>query len=489
MEDKHIVTIDLGTEKLGVSVATIDDNRKITLAYYNEFPSAGIKHSRVSNPSLLASCLKDALSKVESVMHIRISEVMVNIQRYGVRQLDCNVNARTTNGTNVSEADIDLLDSMAWDMRDSLEKDEEIVACIAQSYDLDNGEINVSPDEVVGMWSENICCHYRLYAIKQVAVNIIDNAFKDSGIINVRKVFVPDAVGACVLSENEKQAGAALIDLGAGATSVSIFQGGVLKHYGAIPFGGNNITYDIANLCGISETLAENIKMAYGGCMPERLGTLGEKKLRIMNKLDNSRREISVKYLSEIITARQREIIDAILYEIQASGYADRLKNGVVLTGGGASMLNIGTFIKELSGYNTKVGGTSRDMFQAEDTIFFSLGASQSSGLLRKYSVTETAGCETFTETPAKEEAVTGPAPQQEPQQGIPQDPVIEENGTNEGQLFGGFFGGFFGQKMAKEAKKKRPATVQKPVQNTAEPQEAMRQNEGLFNFGEDEEV
>ncbi len=396
MEEKHIVTIDLGTEKLGISVATIDCNRKVSLTYYNEFDSDGIKHSRVSNPSKLSVSLKKALALVEKAKRIRISEVMVNVQRYGIRQLECKITAATGNGMNVSDSDLELMDNMVWESRENIAPDEEIVACVAQSYDLDGGEINVAPDEVVGMCSENITGKYKVYAVKQNNINVIDNAFRDSGVINVRKVFVPDHTGMGILSDNEIQGGCALIDLGAGASSVSIFSGGVLRHYGAIPFGGKNITGDIANVCGITEKLAENIKMAFGGCMPDRLGINGEKKLRITSTLDNSRREVSVKYLSEIITARQREIIEALLYEIQLSGYADKLKNGIVVTGGGASMLNICTFIREVSGYNAKVGAASRDRFEAQDETFFSLGASMSAGLIRKYSATETSGCESL---------------------------------------------------------------------------------------------
>lgn len=492
MEDKHIVTIDLGTDKIGVSVATVDDNRKVSLSYYNEFAVDGIKHSRVSNPSRLAVKLKEALGKVEAAMRINITEVMVNVQRYGVRQLDARKSGTTANGTNVSEADIELLDSMVWEDRESIAQDEEIVACVPQSYDLDFGEINVSPEEVVGMCTQNITGKYKVYTVKQSVITVLDNAFKDTGIINVRKVFVPDTVGECVLSENERQGGVALIDLGAGASSVSIFCGGTLKHYGAIPFGASNITYDIANVCGISETLAENIKLAYGGCMPDRLGTLGDKKLRISNKLDGSRREVSVKYLSEIITARQKEIIEALLFEIQESGYAEKLKNGVIITGGGASMMNICTMIKEMSGYNTKVGGTSRDIFSSEDGTFFSLGATMSSGLLRKYSMAETSGCQPLEEEKKQEEQ---PVTQQEivtPEPG-PTEEYFEEEEEQDApaSLFGpikNLFGGL-GQNQKEQKKKKASQPRAKKVTIESEQSESEDLFGGKGFFGEDEEV
>ncbi len=392
MAEKHIVTIDLGTEKLGVSVAVIDDDQKLSVVYYDEFASDGIKHSRVSNPKKLAAKLKEVISQIQEELHIHVTEVMVNVQRYGIRQFDHEEIMDSSDGRSVSEADISLLNSMVMDCE--VAEDERIISCIAQSYDLDDDELNVDPCDVVGMNSRTIKGKYKVYALKKTALNNIETAFRECGVNLVHTVFVPDLIGAGVLSENEMQSGVALIDLGAGASSVSIFQGGVLRHYGSIPFGGNNITVDIQNVCGISLRLAENIKMAFGGCMPHRLGSLGEKKLRITNTVDKSNREVSVKYLSEIITAREGEILNALLYDIQQSGYADKLKSGVIVTGGGASMLNICHFIKDISGYNAKVAATSRDRFEADSDLFFNVGASMSCGLLRKYSLTDTMGCE-----------------------------------------------------------------------------------------------
>ena len=125
----------------------------------------------------------------------------------------------------------------------------------------------------------------------------------------------------------------------------------------AIPFGGKSITNDIDTECKIfSETLAENIKLAHGICMPEKLQNMNEKILRINIGTTAQYKDLPVKYLSEVITCRVQEIMEAILYEIQKSGFADRLLSGVVLTGGGANLANCGNFITELSGYSVRIG-------------------------------------------------------------------------------------------------------------------------------------
>ena len=152
--------------------------------------------------------------------------------------------------------------------------------------------------------------------------------------------------------------GVALIDIGAGVSSVTIFKGKIMRYYAAIPFGGNSITRDIKTECNFSFDLAENIKRAYGACMPGKLSAMGEKSIQIVDENDEPTAQVTVKYISEIISARMKEIIEALLYHIQASGYAseDILRAGVVVTGGGAEIVNCANYIKDLSGYSVKIG-------------------------------------------------------------------------------------------------------------------------------------
>ena len=150
--------------------------------------------------------------------------------------------------------------------------------------------------------------------------------------------------------------GVALVDFGAGCTSVSIYHGSIMRHYAAIPFGGKNITDDIKSEAQISAKLAENIKLAFGACMPDKLQSLSEKVIQIRSNSSEGDKSLSVKYLSEIITARVEEIMMAILYEIEISGFADRLRSGIVITGGVAQCANICNFINDISGYKVRTG-------------------------------------------------------------------------------------------------------------------------------------
>ncbi|MBR4756458.1 MAG: rod shape-determining protein, partial [Bacteroidales bacterium] len=186
----------------------------------------------------------------------------------------------------------------------------------------------------------------------------IDNVFNSMGIAIAKKYFTPGITARAVLKEEQMENGVALIDIGAGVSSVTIFKGKIMRYYAAIPFGGNSITNDIKSECNFSFALAENIKRAYGACMPNKLSALGEKSIQIVDENDIPTAQVTVKYISEIISARMKEIIEALLYHIQISGYAaeDILRAGVVVTGGGAELVNCANYIKELSGYSVKIG-------------------------------------------------------------------------------------------------------------------------------------
>ena len=138
-----------------------------------------------------------------------------------------------------------------------------------------------------------------------------------------------------------------------------------MRHYKSIPFGGKSITSDIKYECGFTEELAENIKMAFGACIPDKLQTLNEKIIQINDNENGSYEQLPVKYLSEIITSRANELINAILFQIQESGYSSKLRNGIVLTGGCANLVNFANMIKELSGYTVRIGYPLSQVFSS----------------------------------------------------------------------------------------------------------------------------
>ena len=358
MEERYIASVDLGTSKLAVCVARILGH-DVQVIYYKETPSEGIRYSYVNNPGKVENVLRDALSQAQQELKIKIQQVIVGLPRYYVRQENASASMDRTDPDNqIEEGEVRTLKSMAleeYPLSDS--KNEVIYGAVAQSFSTEDS-LNELENDIVGMTAEKLEGNFKVFiGSRRHSINI-DNVFNSMGIAIAKKYFTPGITARAVLKEEQMENGVALIDIGAGVSSVTIFKGKIMRYYAAIPFGGNSITRDIKTECNFSFDLAENIKKAYGACMPGKLSALGEKSIQIVDENDEPTAQVGVKYISEIITARMKEIIEALLYHIQASGYAseDLLRAGVVVTGGGAELVNCANYIKDLSGYSVKVG-------------------------------------------------------------------------------------------------------------------------------------
>lgn len=356
MEERYIASVDLGTSKLGLCVAKVT-GENVQILYYKETPAAGMRYGRILNPIKAAGPLRSAVEEAENALGIKILQVVIGLPRYGLTQETSSAKLERSDITScITQEEIDSIKSIALNSYPLDRPDkEEIYGAAAQSFSTDDS-LNCTEEDVVGMPSNILEGNFKVFVGGKKASGNIDTMLNSVGIAPARKYFLPAATADAVLSNEEKDNGVALVEIGAGVTSVTVYQGGIMRYYYAIPFGGRNITADIKYECGFHERLAENIKLAYGACMPDKLLTMSEKILQIVNEENGGEQQLSVKYLSEIITARMKEIVDAILFKIQESGYADRLRNGVVITGGGAGLTNCGNLIKEMSGYNVRIG-------------------------------------------------------------------------------------------------------------------------------------
>ncbi len=356
MEEKNIVAIDLGTSKIALSIAKVNGD-DVQVVYYKEVPSAGMRYSSVFNGSHVAEPLARIIEDAQEALDIKITQVVVGMPKYPVRQ-ESNSGIIKDRGedTDITEEDIAELKRYAEDSYplDDPAK-EAIYGAVAQSFS-DGENFQIVEHDIIGMTSDVLEGHFKIFIGKKKDLKNIDTAMSKVGISVRKKFFTADTTAKAVLTSEEMENGVALIDFGGGCTSVSIYHGSIMRHYASIPFGGKNITNDIKVEAQISERLAENIKLAFGACMPEKLQSLSEKVIHIRSNNSEPDKKLPVKYLSEIITARVEEIIMAMLYEISESGFADMLRSGIVVTGGCAQTANLGNFINEISGYKVRTG-------------------------------------------------------------------------------------------------------------------------------------
>ncbi len=355
MEDRHIVSIDLGTSKIAVCVARVNGN-DVQIIYYKETPSDGIRYSSIYNVMHASDVVRKAIREAEDELGLHITQAVVGMPRYAIRQETSQGRVERDSNTCISNEEVEELKNFAKDQYplDFPEK-EDIYGAVAQSFS-DGENFQIIENDIIGMASDVLEGNFKIFIGKKSDLNRIDMVMNKVQVAVNRRYFTADSTARAVLTEAEMDNGVALIDFGAGCTSLSIYCNNIMRHYASIPFGGKDITNDIKTECTIPERLAENIKLAFGACMPDKLQNLSEKTILIKSNSTDPNKQLPVKYLSEIITARAEEIIQAMLFEIQKSGFKDKLRSGIVITGGSAQLPNLGSLILEMSGYNVRTG-------------------------------------------------------------------------------------------------------------------------------------
>ena len=295
--DKHIVAIDLGTSKIALTVAKVEGN-DVQIIYYKETESAGIRYSSVFNVKNVTEALASAIAQAEDELNIKITQAVVGMPKYPIRKVNANaeIDGRGED-TDITEEDIDALKSFAQDSYPLEDPEKEaIFGAVAQSFS-DGENFQIIEQDSVGMTSDVLEGNFKIFIGKKSDLSKVDQVMNRCGVTAIQKFFTADTTAKAVLNSSEMESGVALVDFGAGCTSVSIYHGSIMRHYASIPFGGKSITDDIKSEAQISPKLAENIKLAFGACMPDKLQSLSEKVIQIRSNTSEGDKSISVKYL------------------------------------------------------------------------------------------------------------------------------------------------------------------------------------------------
>jgi cell division protein FtsA len=211
--------------------------------------------------------------------------------------------------------------------------------------------------EPIGMYGERLEANFHVVVGQVSSIRNIGRCIQTAGLSLEGITLEPLASAKAVLSQEEKEAGVALIDIGGGTTDLAVFKDGIIRHTAVIPFGGNVITEDIKEGCSIIEKQAELLKIKFGSAWP------GENKDNEIVSIPGLRgrdpKEITLKNLSKIIHARVVEIIEQVYVEIKNYGHEEQKKKliaGIVLTGGGSQLNHLKQLVEYITGMDTRVG-------------------------------------------------------------------------------------------------------------------------------------
>src|SRR6056297_3659556 len=355
-----VAAIDIGTTKIVAIVGKKKENGKIDILGISKTLSKGVKRGVVQNIEEAVNSIQKTVEDVQFTIGKEISEVFVGIAGQHIRSIKNRgyIN-RDSYDDEITRKDIDDLVNDMYKI--PIDFGEEIIHVLPQNYIVDNETGIKNP---VGMSGKRVEANFHIVIGQVASARNISKCITRAGLKLNSLILEPLASSEAVLTDDEKEAGVALVDIGGGTTDIAVFYDDIIRHTAVIPFGGNVVTRDIKEGCSILQRQAELLKIQFGSA----LGDLAQedKVVTIPGISGRDPKEISFKSLAYIIQSRMEEIIDAVIYEIENSGYMDKLSAGIVLTGGGAMLKNLNQLVKFKTGMDVRIGYPSESL--AADT-------------------------------------------------------------------------------------------------------------------------
>ncbi len=351
MENNEIVVgLDIGTTKICAIVGRANEYGKIDILGMGKCESEGVKRGVVINIQKTVNSIKTAVEQAARTANVDIARVHVGIAGQHIKSLRHRGMITRNNGEDeIDQFDIDRLNK---DMNKLvMQPGEEIIHVIPQEYIVDN-ETGIK--DPIGMAGIRLEANFHIITGQITAIRNIYRCVERAGLHVDGVILEPLASSDSVLTEDEKEAGVALVDIGGGTTDIAIFKDGIIRHTAVIPLAGNIITEDIREGCSVMLKQAEAMKMKFGSALANE--ATDNEIIAIPGLKGREAKEISVKNLAHIIQARVTEIFEHVMFEIKNSGYQHKLIAGIVVTGGGSQLKHIAQLIEYVTGIDARVG-------------------------------------------------------------------------------------------------------------------------------------
>lgn len=345
-----IVALDIGTTKVCAIAGRKNQHGKLEILGVGKVDSEGVLRGVVSNIEKTVKAISEATNFVKRSARQDFQVVHVGIAGQHIKSLQHRgILTRDNDLTEISRRDIDKLISDMYKL--VLPPGDKILHVIPQEYTVDNEQGITDP---IGMSGIRLEANFHIITGQITASNNIHRCVERNGLRVANMTLEPIASGAAVLSDEEKEAGVALVDIGGGTTDITIFQDGIIRHTAVIPFGGNVITNDIKEGCTVMIQQAEKLKVKFGSALGNEV--YDNRIITIPGLRGRDPKEISEKNLARIIQARVEEILDYVVWEIRRSGFERKLIGGIVLTGGGALLNHIDKLTEYHTGISARIG-------------------------------------------------------------------------------------------------------------------------------------
>ncbi len=347
---KIVVGLDIGTTKICAIVGRKNEYGKLEVLGMGKAESEGVIKGIVTNIDKTVFAIGKAIKEASEMSGIDIGVVNVGIAGQHIRSTIHH--GSITRNSREDEVSIEDVNRLTEDMyRIVIPPGSEIIHVMPQDYTVDYEEGIKDP---VGMSGVKLEADFHIITAQTSAINNINKCVRRASLEIEDLILEPLASSLAVLSEEEKEAGVCLIDIGGGTTDIAIFYDNIIRHTAVIPFGGNILTTDIQHGLMVMAKQAEQLKTRFGKAIAEEASP--NEIVSIPGIRNRTAKEISVKNLSNIIQARMEEIIEMAHGEIINSGFEKRLAGGIVITGGGSQLSCLKQLVEYMTGMDTRIG-------------------------------------------------------------------------------------------------------------------------------------
>ena len=368
----YIAALDIGTSKVVCLIGSINDSHSIEIVAMGSYPSSGLKKGVVVNIDATTDAIQKSIEQAKNSFEGKIKNVFVGIAGNHIKSLNSH-GIVGIKDKEVTQLDIEKVIDAAQAV--AIPSDQRVLHVLPQEFVIDDQDAIREP---LGMSGVRLESHVHLVTCANNAIQNIEKCVKRCGIGIDGFVLEQLASSYSILSNDEKELGVCIVDIGGGTTDIAIFNNGSICFTGVIPIAGDQVTSDIAVALRTPTPQAEELKQKFGCAVSEF--TKEADSIEVAGVGGRPPRELSRKVLSEIIEPRYVELFELVLAEIQRNGFENKIPAGIVLTGGTSRMEGVAELAESIFKTTVRIGIPNN--FKGMETILKNPIYATSLGLL-----------------------------------------------------------------------------------------------------------
>ncbi|PFG09804.1 cell division protein FtsA [Marinobacter sp. LV10MA510-1] len=338
--ENMIVGLDIGTSKVVAIVGKRKMDGSIEVLGVGSNPSKGLKRGVVVNIEVTVQAIQRAVEEAELMAGCRIHSVYAGIAGSHIKSLNSH-GIVAIRDREVTQADIDRVIDAAQAV--AIPADQKILHILPQEFVIDNQE---GIKEPLGMSGVRLEAKVHLVTCAVNAAQNIEKCIRRCGLEVDDIILEQLASSHAILTEDEKELGVCVVDMGGGTTDIAVFTGGAIRHTAVIPIAGDQVTNDIAMALRTPTQNAEEIKIKYACALTQLAGA--DETIKVPSVGDRAPRDLSRQALAEVVEPRYEELFMLVQSELRRSGFEDIIPAGIVITGGASTMEGVIELAEEI---------------------------------------------------------------------------------------------------------------------------------------------